>query len=182
MNIVIAIAAVIILVMLVSGYISTSNDIAQTKVMVDEAWADVEVAVEKRMNKVMDSFNTAKNYASMEQKTLLQSIQYRKGMTPAELSEVNEKIDQLAAGMNVVYENYPELKADTLFAKVQEDIAESEEHLAAARRIYNNNVSRYNQKIVVFPASIVAQQKHYEKAEFFKATEAAKKGFHIPEA
>ena len=78
------------------------------------------------------------------------------------------------ARLNVVVEQYPQLRASENFAKLQNASAEVEENLQAARRVYNANVSYYNQKIVVFPSSMIANWKGFTKRDFFEA-EASKR-------
>ena len=71
--------------------------------------------------------------------------------------------------MNVIVENYPDLKANTTFIKLMDGVSEVEEHLQAARRLYNSNVSHYNQKLVTFPSSLVGGWKKLTKRAFFEA-------------
>ena len=174
------IAIVIVVVVVLGWYILTLNSLAQAKVMIEEAFSDIDVQIEKKYEVLKQSFNAANNYATKEQKLLIETIKYRKGMTVGELSEVNTQIDKCESVINAIYENYPDLKAGALYANLQTAVSETEEDLSAARRIFNNNVSYFNQMIVSFPSSIIANMKHYEKEEFFKASEVAKAGFEIP--
>ena len=80
----------------------------------------------------------------------------------------------IASGINVAVEAYPDLKADKSFLNLQQNITDVEEHLQAARRLYNANVSTINSRIVTFPTSIVAGMIGMAKKEFFEA-EAAKR-------
>ena len=85
----------------------------------------------------------------------------------------------VAKQLSVVVEQYPTLKADTQFTAIQNHIADVEEQLQAARRLYNANVSRYNQAIIVFPASIVANAAHLTKRDFFEAEETKREDVKI---
>ena len=76
--------------------------------------------------------------------------------------------------INVLAEAYPELKSSENFKALQLSISDVEEHLQAARRLYNANISSYNQDIVTFPTSIVAGMKGFTKKEFFEAEDAKK--------
>ena len=92
----------------------------------------------------------------------------------ATLMEKKEFAQQTAEAirfLNVVVEQYPNLKADTQFTFLQNSIGDVEEQLQAARRLYNANVSAYNQAIIVFPTSIVANASHLTKRDFFEAEE-----------
>ena len=73
--------------------------------------------------------------------------------------------------INALAENYPDLKASENYKTLQKAIADVEEHLQASRRLYNANVSSYNQKIVTFPSSVIASSKGLTKKEFFLAEE-----------
>ena len=85
--------------------------------------------------------------------------------------EINAAMDKIAGDIRVLAENYPQLKADNTFVQLQKAIVDVEEHLQAARRLYNSNVNRYNSKIVVFPNSIVANGMGAVKRELFVAEE-----------
>ena len=96
-------------------------------------------------------------------------------LTPMEeKNEANTKMNEAFSKLNVVAENYADLKASENFAVLQQSIADVEEHLQAARRLYNANISTFNQMIVTFPTSIVAGMKHLTKKEFFEAEETKK--------
>jgi len=83
------------------------------------------------------------------------------------------------SGINVAVEAYPELKAEKLFMSLSRSITDVEEHLQAARRVYNSNVSRINSMIVTFPTSIVAGMVHIDKKEFFEAEVAKREDVEI---
>jgi LemA protein len=90
-----------------------------------------------------------------------------------------EKLDELMTEakneLNIVVENYPDLKANQNFLQLQDSILDVEENLQAARRIYNSNVTYYNNMIVMFPSSIVAKRISAEKKEYFEQTVDAKR-------
>ena len=81
--------------------------------------------------------------------------------------------------VNALVENYPEIKADDHFRILQKSIVDVEEHLQAARRVYNANVSRYNQVVLSFPSSVVAKINKYSELEFFEANDVAKENVNI---
>ena len=86
-----------------------------------------------------------------------------------EKNQAYAKMEETLGKINVLVENYPDLKASENFLKLQASITDVEEHLQAARRLYNANVSALNQAIVAFPGSLVAKMKGTQKREFFKA-------------
>ena len=95
----------------------------------------------------------------------------------ASIQEKQEFANEVSRGLqalNIVVEQYPDLKASQNVAKLQDATVEVEENLQASRRVYNSNVSYYNQKVVVFPSNIIANWKKFEKRDFFEA-DAVKK-------
>ena len=81
--------------------------------------------------------------------------------------------------LNVVAENYPDLKTSENFKILQQSITDVEEHLQAARRLYNANISSFNQMIVTFPTSIIAKIKNLDKKEFFEVDNLKKEDIKI---
>lgn len=171
---------VLIVVVILLWFISTNNKFRRVEVKIDEAYSDMDASIARRYNDVRDTFAAAKQYMKQEEHTLVESLKYRSGMSASELSEVNQKINECLMVLSSVEERYPELHGAPLFANVQSTVHETEEGLLASRRIYNSNVSIYNQMLVVFPSSIIGGICHFQKKEFFKATEEEKKGFQIP--
>ena len=117
---------------------------------------------------------TVKAYKAHEFDTLTQIVNLRRGMSMNERNQANAAMDQLSSQITVLAENYPELRSSANFAELQKTIADVEEHLQAARRLYNANVTAFNEKIVTFPNSIVAGSMGAVAKEFFEA-EAVKR-------
>ena len=159
-------------------YISTMNSLRRLEVKVNESESGIDVALTKRFDVITKMVNTVKGYAKHEKETLENVTKWRSGrpssMNMADKQEFMAKMDTLQAGINVAIEAYPDLKAQKSFASLQASITDVEEHLQAARRLYNSNVSIINSRIVTFPTSIVAGMINMSKKEFFEA-EASKK-------
>lgn len=175
---VVAIVAVIALVLIViMWYISTMNKLRRLEVKVEEALSGIDVALTKRFDLLTKMLETTKGYAKHEAETLEKVTAMRAPLANATIKEKAEFAEATAQAMksiNIVAENYPQLKASETFTRLQLQIADVEEQLQAARRVYNSNVSIYNQKVVVFPSSLVASMKKFTKRDFFEA-EAAKR-------
>lgn len=165
---------VLILVIIVVWYIKTCNRLNRAIVKIDEADSGIDVALTKRYDVLTKMLDVAKGYAKHEKETLGEVIKLRKGMSIAEKQEANNKMTDTLGKINVLAEAYPELKSSENFKALQLSIADVEEHLQAARRLYNANISSYNQDIVAFPTSIVAGMKGFTKKEFFEAEDAKK--------
>lgn len=159
--------------------ITTSNKLNRAVVKIEEADSGIDVALTKRYDVLTKTLETVKGYAKHEKETIIESINLRKGMSMEEKNAANNKMNEAFTKLNVVAENYPDLKASENFKALQLSIADVEEHLQAARRLYNANVSSFNQMIVTFPTSIIASSKGLTKKEFFEAEEAKKQDVEI---
>ncbi len=174
---IVVVAVVLIAVIaIVAWYIVTMNWFRQTKVKVEEANSGIDVALTKRYDLLTKALASVKGYAKHEAETLSKVIGMRTGnineLSLDEKSKLNAELSEVQRGINVVVEQYPQLKADTQFTLLQNQTADCEEQLQAARRVYNSNVSIFNQKRVTFPDSIVAKRIGFtQDLEFFKADE-----------
>jgi len=164
-----------LLVLIALWYISTMNRLRQVDLKVQEAESGIDVALTKRFDTLTKLLETTKGYAKHESETLQNVIKWRNGIPQnATLKDKEEFLGQLntvASGISVVVEKYPDLKADTVFKELQVAVMNTEEHLQAARRLYNANVTQLNTIIVTFPQSIVANAIHMEKRSYFEAEE-----------
>ena len=89
--------------------------------------------------------------------------------TPEEQATANEELSSALQGINVIVENYPELKSDQTYIGLMDELEGSENRIAVARKDYNDAVNNYNSKVIKFPANIVAKLFGFEKAEYFEA-------------
>ena len=163
-----------VVVIVVIWYISTSNKLNRSIVKIDEALSGIDVALTKRYDVLTKLIEVVKSYAKHEKETLFEVIKLRKDMSIKERNDVNRAMDENFRKINVVAESYPELKSSENYKTLQQSIADVEEHLQAARRLYNSNVSLYNQLLVSFPTSSIAKSKGMTKKEFFEADEVKK--------
>jgi LemA protein len=181
--IIVAIVVVVLVVVPVLWYIGTMNSLRQLEVKVNEAESGIDVALTKRFDVLTKIVNTVKGYAKHEAETLENVTKWRAGL-PKNLSIQEKqafmaKMDGVQAGINVAVEAYPDLKAEKSFLNLQRNITDVEEHLQAARRMYNSNVSTINSRIVTFPTSIVANMVNIQKKEFFEADIAKREDVEI---
>ena len=164
-------ALILVILLIIVWYISTMNTFKVMRVKVDEAESGSDVALAKRSDGLTKMLDTCKGYMKHEAEVFADVIKLRKGMTLSEKVKLSEDMDALQKQINITAEAYPDLKSGETFIMLQKSIADVEEHLQAARRAYNGNVSKYNQRLVVFPASIVANACGMTKCEFFEASE-----------
>ncbi len=159
----------IVAIIVIGWYIGTMNTLRRLQVKIQEALSGIDVALTKRFDMLTKMFDVAKSYADFEKSTLIDVIKLRQGMSMDERNQASEKMDEAASKLRVMVENYPQLGANQNFKQLQVGIMDAEEHLQAARRAYNSNVSQLNQMIVMFPASFVANMCGIGPADFFEA-------------
>lgn len=162
------ILAVIIVLVLV-WYISTLNKLRRTEVKINESRSGIDIALTKRFDLLTKLLDITKAYAKHEKSTIMETIKMRSGMSLKECSEANSIMNEAQKSINIVAEAYPELKSSENFKQLQMTVADVEEHLSAARRAYNSNVSVFNQMIVSFPTSIIANSQSLSAKDFFEA-------------
>lgn len=171
--VIVLIVIVVLLVLPAFWFIGVMNTLRRLEIKVNEAESGIDVALTKRFDVLTKIVNTVKGYAKHEAETFENVTKWRAGLPKnlslAEKQEFMGKMDAVQAGINVAVEAYPELKAEKLFSNLTASITDVEEHLQAARRLYNSNVSTINSMIVTFPRSIVAGMIHMSRKEFFEA-------------
>lgn len=177
--IIIIIIILLIVVWLIGGY----NSLLSGKIKVEEAESGIDVALTKRYDALTKIVETVKGYAKHEKETLEKVIQMRNAnfsnATIAEKQEITKQMDEAMKAINVVVERYPDLKANENFKQLQTMIADIEEHLQAARRVYNANVSAYNYKVQRFPTNILANLFNFKTFEFFQVEDYKRKDVEI---
>lgn len=158
-----------VLLIVLIWYIATYNSIKVSKLKVKESLSGIDVALTKRFDTLTKMLDVVKGFQQHEKAILTEIVNLRSGMTMKERKAASASMDQAMSEINVVAENYPELRSSENFIQLQKTIADVEEHLQAARRLYNANVTSYNAKIITFPNSIVAGAMHATEEEFFEA-------------
>ena len=160
---------VILIVVLVIVYwcIRTVNGFKKKEIRVEEGLSGVEVALTKRYDMLTKMLDTAKGYMAHESELFAKVIELRRGMSVAEMNDAQQQMDSLSGKLFAVAENYPELRSSDVFVELQRGIRDAEEHLQAARRLYNSSVTAYNTAIAMFPAKILAGS--HQPKEFFAA-------------
>ena len=145
------------------------NQIVHAQMKVEEARSGIDVALSKRYAVLTNMQESVKGYVKHEREVLEKMVQLRKGMSITEISELNHQMNQIEHRLIALAESYPDLKASELFSDFQDAVVDCEEHLQAARRFYNSNVTLYNEKLQMFPSNLVAGWMNKQTAEFFEA-------------
>lgn len=166
---------VVVLAVLIGSVVSSYNGLVDTREQVTAAQANVETYLQRRADLIPNLVNTVKGYAAHEEEVYTALADARAALSGAntveEMNEANAALDSALSRLLVVVENYPELKADTQFTNLQDELAGSENRIAQARKDYNEIAQSYNTKIQKFPTVILANLFGFEEAEYFEATE-----------
>lgn len=140
--------------------------------MMNEGWSGIDVQLKRRRDLVPNLVAIVKGYASHESKTLEDVVLARTQSEAAhEVSSANIAEQNLTASMQRLFalvESYPELRADSNFRKLHEQLVEIENHIQYARRYYNGAVRDYNILVESFPSNVVAAVFHHRRGDFFE--------------
>lgn len=171
------IICIIIIILIAFWCVSTINGFRKKEIRVQEGLSGVEVALTKRYDMLTKMLDTAKGYMTHENELFTKITTLRRGMSVGELNAVQQQMDTLSDRISAVAEGYPELRSSEAFAELQRGIRDAEEHLQAARRLYNTNVTAYNTAIAMFPAKLLAGSR--QPKEFFAADETKREDVKI---
>ena len=157
------IAVIVILAVvaiLVIWLISSYNGFIKLRNKTEEAFSAMDVSLKKRYDLIPNYVETVKGYASHEKETLQAVIQARNqamnSKSTAEAIQNDNVLNSTLKSMFALTENYPDLKADTNFLQLQEQLSRIEEEIAGSRRYYNGVVNKFNTKIEMFPGNLLA--------------------------
>lgn len=172
---VITIIVVIIVLIIFSKY----NSLVKSRNSVKQAESGIDVYLNQRFDLIPNLVECVKGYSKHEEKILENITEmrtaYNKNRNLRKAEELNNNINKVIA----VAENYPELKASEQFLNLQKNLTKMESQLQAARRIYNNEVTKYNTKINTVPTNIIAKLFGFKEAELFKIEEYKKENIEI---
>ncbi|MCL2294105.1 MAG: LemA family protein [Spirochaetes bacterium] len=172
--------AVIVIVIwsLVSWYIGTRNMLVHLEESVSSNWAEVDNQLQRRSDLIPNLVSTVRGYAAHEHDIFTSIAESRARLAGAggvaETAEASAQLESALSRLLVIVENYPQLKADQNFIRLQDELAGTENRLAVARRRYNEGVREFNTRIRFFPASFVANQMGLERQPYFEISEAAR--------
>lgn len=170
--------ALIILVVIAFWLIATYNGLVQARNKVRNAFAQIDTQLQRRFDLIPNLVETVKGYASHE-KELLENVTasrsgYMNATTAAEKMAADNQLTSTLKTLFAVSENYPELKANENFSKLQDDLKGTEDKVAFSRQFYNDSVTKYNDKLLMFPTNIIGSMFGFKEEELFKTDEAAK--------
>ena len=175
----IVLGVIVLLAVLLGGfYIKTQNNIVRLEENVDTQFSNIKVQLERRADLIPNLVNTVKGYVKHEEQVINDITDAREKMVNAgsikEMSEANQKLTTALNNLNVIIENYPDLKANQNFIALQDELAGTENRIGTARRDYNEAVKEYNTAIKMFPASIIAGMMNKTAKDYFEVSDESK--------
>lgn len=171
---------VAVVVLLIVAFIASYNRFVRQRNLVQESWRQIDVELRRRHDLIPNLIETVKGYAAQE-RTVLTAVTEARGAAMqvmqantsgvAAQAQAESALGRALGGLFAVAENYPDLKSSQNFLALQQQLAETEDRIAAGRRFYNGNVRALNTRIEAFPSSMVAWTFSFKKAEYFEVEE-----------
>jgi LemA protein len=172
----IVVAVLVLVVALVFGqFMGTRNSLVTERNAIDSAWAQVDVALQRRSDLIPNLVETVKGFAKQEQAVIKEVTDARAALggaqTPAQKIAANGQLDGALSRLLVVVENYPQLKSNENFLRLQDELAGTENRIAVERRKYNEALQTYNAAIEIFPNNMVASMSGFTRNDAYFKTE-----------
>jgi LemA protein len=177
---IIALIVVGFIALVVGGkYVSARNTMVVKNESVKSAWAEVDVVLQRRADLIPNLVETVKGFAAQEQTVFHDIAAARAALlgaqTPADKIAANGQLDGAIGRLLAIVENYPQLKSNENFLRLQDELAGTENRIAVERKRYNDTLQDYNTYIGLFPNSIFAGWAGFHRNDtYFTATEASR--------
>ena len=167
----------VIVVVLVVAVIGLYNNLVKLRNMVDNAWAQIDVQLQRRLDLIPNLVETVKGYAAHESGTLEEVTKARTAVmnapTPAGKMQADGFLTGALKNLFAVAEAYPDLKANTNFQQLQAELSNTEDKISYMRQSFNDTVMKYNTAIQTFPAVLIAGMMGFKQRDSFDATAGA---------
>ena len=179
-GLIIAGVVVIVLVVFSGQLMGSRNQLVTEKNDIDARWAQVENDMKRRADLIPNLVETVKGYAKQEQAVIGEVTNARAALSGARTKEdtinANNQLSGALSRLLVVVENYPQLKSNENFLRLQDELAGTENRIAVDRRDYNEAIRKYNTDVELFPRNIAASLFGFHRDDaYFKTTEEEKK-------
>jgi LemA protein len=172
------IVLIVVVVLVLLWVVVTYNGLVKLRNKVENAWAQIDVQLKRRLDLIPNVVEAVKGYAAHESSTLEAVIQARQGSIAAQGPRQEAQADNILTGalrqLFALAESYPDLKANTSFLNLQEELSQTENKIGYSRQFYNDSVLKYNTKIQQFPTLVVAKPFGFDEREYFEAEDAAR--------
>lgn len=179
MEILIILAVLFVIVILPIGWaIATYNGFVRLRNLVQEAWRQIDVELQRRHDLIPNLVETVKGYAAHERAvfdevTRARALASGPASGPAEQAAHENVLTQAIGRLFAVAEAYPQLRASENFQQLQSELTNTEDRIAAGRRFYNANVRELNTKVESFPSNLIANMFSFSRAEYFETEDPA---------
>ena len=174
---IVLIAVIVIVVVLVIAAIALYNNLGKLRNMGDNAWAQIDVQLQRRLDLIPTLVETVKGYASHERGTLDEVTEARAAVanagTPAGKMEADNMLTGALKSLFAVAEAYPDLKANANFQQLQAELSSTEDKISYMRQSYNDTVMKFNTAIQTFPAVLFAGMMGFKQRDSFDAAAGA---------
>src|SRR5712692_1161794 len=177
MKAVLVVVGVLLVLLLVFGgkFVAIRNDLATEREAINGAWSQVDVALQRRADLIPNLVETVKGFAKQEQAVIKEVTDARAALggarSPQERIAANGQLDSALSRLLIVVENYPQLRSNENFLRLQDELAGTENRIAVERRKYNETVQKYNTDIQLFPNNIAASLFGFQKNDAYFKTE-----------
>src|ERR1700750_1874648 len=172
------IGRVVVVVLLLLYVIATYNGLVKLRNRVENAWAQIDVQLKRRLDLIPNLVETVKGYAAHERETLDAVITARnRAMSasgPQQAADGDNMITQALGRLFALSEAYPDLKANQNFQALQEELVATEDKVGYSRQFYNDSVFKYNAKIQSFPSVVFANAMGFKAREYFEADDESR--------
>jgi LemA protein len=174
------VAVLVILALLFGGmYVSRRNQMVTLNESVKSDWAQVDVVLQRRSDLIPNLVETVKGFAAQEQTVYDDIAKARAALggaqTPKDKIAANGQLDGALSRLLLIVENYPQLKSNENFLKLQDELAGTENRIAVERKRYDDAIQAYNTYITLFPNNIIAGMSGFQRNDaYFAATEASR--------
>lgn len=181
MKVALVILAILLVIGLLVGssFVSRRNQMAIKREAVNSAWSQVDVVLQRRADLIPNLVETVKGFAAQEVTVFGDIAKARSALlnasTPADKIAANQRLDSALGRLLVVVENYPQLRSNVNFLRLQDELAGTENRIAVERRRYNDTLQDYNTYLSLFPNNIIAGMSGFARNDaYFKADEGAR--------
>ena len=174
---IVAIVIIVIVVILAIALVGLYNNFVKLRNRVDNAWSQIDVQLQRRLDLIPNLVETVKGYAAHESGTLESVTAARtacmNAITPEQRAEAENVLTGTLKTLFAVSENYPDLKANQNFLELQGELRDTEDKISYMRQSYNDTVMTFNNAIQTFPGVLIAGPFGFKARELFDAAESA---------
>lgn len=159
-------------------FVGTRNRLVRLDESIDAAWSEIDNQLQRRSDLIPNLVATVKGYAQQEEEIFTRIAEARSALIGSQTIEgkaqAYDEMESALSRLLMIVENYPALKSNENFIRLQDELAGTENRIAVARKRYNDSVRTFNTRIRTFPASSIANRLGFEKRDYFEISESAR--------